>query len=88
MMYDACSRHLFRTLHDHHANITMFKMDGLGLADHEHAGMSIKSTHPVFNYSETLKRSRSNEEASDARRFHPLGWRVALPGPCRLLIWI
>ena len=50
-------------------------MDGLGLADHEHWGMSIKSTQLVLDYSETLKRSRLNEEASVARRFHPLDWR-------------
>ena len=42
-------------------------MDGLGLADHEHWGMRIKSTQLVLDYSETLKRSRLNEEASVAR---------------------
>ena len=80
----------FRALPDNYVYITMFKMDGLGLADHEHWGMSIKSTHLVLdyslNYSQTLKRSWLHEEASVARCFYPLGWRVALPGPCRLLI--
>ena len=57
----------FRALCDHHVYITMFKMDGLGLAEHEHWGMSIKSTQRVLDYSETLKRSRLNEEASVAR---------------------
>ena len=52
----------FRAPRDHHAYNTMFKMDGLGLADHEYWGMSIKSTHLVLDYSETLK--RRNEEAS------------------------
>ena len=40
-----------------------------------------------MEYSETLKRSQLNEEASVARRFHPLGWRVAGDAqncPCRL----
>ena len=46
--------------------------------------MSIKSTHLALDYSETLKRSRLNEEASVARRFHPLGWRV--PGDHRIVL--
>ena len=71
----------FWAAHDHHACITMFKMDGLGFADHEHWGMSIKSTHLLLDYSETLKRSQLNEQASVARRFHPLGLRVAGPYP-------
>ena len=53
-----------RTPRAHHLYITMFKMDGLGLADHEHMGVSIQSTQLVLDYSETLKRSRLNEEAS------------------------
>ena len=54
---------------DLHVYITIFKMDGLGFADHEHWGMSIKTTQLVLDYSETLKRSRSNEEASVAMVF-------------------
>ena len=40
---------------DHHVYITMFKMDGLGLAEHKHWGMSVKSFQLVLEYSETLK---------------------------------
>ena len=57
----------FRAPCDHHVYVTMFKLDGLCLADHEQWGMSIKSTQLVLDYSETLKRSQSNEEASVAR---------------------
>ena len=56
----------FRALRDHNVYITMFKKDGLGLADHEHWGMSTKSTHLVLDYSATLKISRLHEEASVA----------------------
>ena len=65
-MYDVCSMFSKPPL-DRHVYITMFKMDGLGLADHERWDMSIKSTHLVLDYSETLKRSRLNEEANVAR---------------------
>ena len=54
----------FRAARDHHEYITMFKMDGLGLADHEHWSMSIKSTHLALDYLETLKRSGLNEEVN------------------------
>ena len=62
---------------DHHVYITMFKLDGLGLADHEHWGMSIKSTQLILDYSETLKRSQLNERSDfgnlvfDAAKFAP-----------------
>ena len=63
----------FRAAHDNYVYITMFNMDGLGLADYEHWGMSINSTHLVLDYSPTLKRSRLHEEASVARRFPSFG---------------
>ena len=69
-MYDVCSMFStpFPAPRDHHVYITLFKMDGLGLADHEHWDINIKSTHPVLDYSETLQTSRLHEEASVARR--------------------
>ena len=57
---------LFQAPCDHHVYIPMFKIDGLGLADREHWGMRIQSTRLVLDYSETLKRSQLNEEASVA----------------------
>ena len=62
----------------------MFKIDGLGLADHEHWGMSIKSTYLVLEYSETLKISRLNEEESVAMRFHP--WVGEWQGQIRRIV--
>ena len=59
----------FRAARDHHIYITMFKTDGLGLTDHEHWGMSVKSTHLALDYSDMLKRSWLHEEASFATLF-------------------
>ena len=67
-MHDVCSMFLtpFQAPRDHHAYITMFKMDGLGLADHEHWGMSIKSTQLVLDYSTLLNVEKKSVKWSEA----------------------
>ena len=74
MMYDVCCMFLtpFQAACDHHEYITLFKMDGLGLADHEQWGMCIKSTHLALDYSETLKTSRLNEKRVLQPRFESM----------------
>ena len=83
-MYE-CSRHLSAGLFltTTYTSQCLKWMDWVLMHDHEHWGMSIKSTHLVLDYSQTLKLCRLHDEASVARRFHSLGWRVASLGPCR-----